>query len=77
MIKKLGKIGNSSALLLDKSTMDHLGLQPGDHVQMTVSGNSLIVNAVGQGLAFTDNELDDLTRKSFTRFDKSYRKLAE
>lgn len=77
MIKKLGKIGNSSDLLLDKSTMDRPGLPPGDHVQVTVSENSLIVNAVGQGLAFTDNELDGLTRQSFTRFDESYRKLAE
>lgn len=43
MIKSLRKVGNSSALILDKAVMELVGLAPGGEVQLTVEGGSLIV----------------------------------
>jgi antitoxin component of MazEF toxin-antitoxin module len=43
MIKTLRKVGNSSALLLDKPVMELLGLEQGAQVRLTVDGGSLIV----------------------------------
>lgn len=43
MIKKLRKVGNSNALLLDKAILELLGLEEGGEVQLTVSDGSLVV----------------------------------
>ncbi|HOI54102.1 MAG TPA: hypothetical protein PLP01_02530 [Phycisphaerae bacterium] len=43
MIKRLRKVGNSNALLLDRAVMELLGLDEGGRVQLTVEGPSLIV----------------------------------
>lgn len=43
MIKRLRKVGNSNALLLDKPILELLGLDENGEVQMVVSGGSLIV----------------------------------
>ena len=43
MIKRLRKVGNSNALLLDKPILQLLGLREGGEVQLTVEGGSLIV----------------------------------
>ena len=43
MIKRLRKVGNSNALLLDKPILELLGLPEGGEVQLTVEGGSLIV----------------------------------
>ena len=43
MIKRLRKVGNSNALLLDKALMELIGLDEGGQVQLTVDGGSLIV----------------------------------
>ena len=43
MIKRLRKVGNSNALLLDKAVMELLGLEEGAPVQLTLSNGSLIV----------------------------------
>lgn len=45
MVKRLRKVGNSSALLLDKAVMELVGLQEGGQVLLTVEGGSLIVTA--------------------------------
>jgi len=43
MIKKLKKVGNSQALILDQSILKILGLDPGASVQLTVTEDSLVV----------------------------------
>jgi len=43
MLKRLRKVGNSSALLLDKPIVELLGLEENGRVQLTVEGGSLIV----------------------------------
>ena len=43
VIKKLLKVGNSNALLLDKAVLELMGLEEGGNVQLTVDNGSLIV----------------------------------
>ncbi len=43
MIKKLSKVGNSSALILDRALLELIGLEEGGEVQLTISNGSIIV----------------------------------
>ena len=43
MIKQLRKVGNSSALILDKPILELLGLKEGGQVQLTIQDGNLIV----------------------------------
>ena len=43
MIKRLQKVGNGNALLLDRAIMELIGLREGGEVQLTVDNGSLIV----------------------------------
>ncbi len=49
MIKQLTKVGNSSAVVLDKAILELLGLEENARVQLTVNGRSLIVSPVSPG----------------------------
>jgi antitoxin component of MazEF toxin-antitoxin module len=46
MIKQLRKVGNSTALLLDKPILELLGISDRDQVQLTVTNGSLVVTPV-------------------------------
>ena len=50
MVKKLQKHGNSQALVVDKAIMDALGIDSDSELQVTISGNSLVVTPVHVGL---------------------------
>lgn len=50
MIKTLQKHGNSQALVVDKALMEALGIEGDSPLQVTVSGNSLIVTPVHVGI---------------------------
>jgi antitoxin component of MazEF toxin-antitoxin module len=43
MIKKLRKVGNSSALILDRTIMEMVGLEESAQVQLSVHDGSIIV----------------------------------
>lgn len=43
MIKQLRKVGNSSALILDRAIMEVVGLRENAEVQLTVHNGSLLV----------------------------------
>ncbi|NBX25385.1 MAG: hypothetical protein EBQ99_04960 [Planctomycetes bacterium] len=49
-MKTLQRVGNSHAIVLDRAIREAIGLQPDDAVQITVSGDSLIITPVGVGL---------------------------
>ncbi len=49
MIKQLRKVGNSTALLLDKPLLELLGIGDRDQVQLTVTNGSLLVTPVQPG----------------------------
>ncbi|HUS92018.1 MAG TPA: hypothetical protein VM695_09210 [Phycisphaerae bacterium] len=46
MIEQIRKVGNGSALLLDKAIMELIGLEEHGQVQLTVRDGSLIVTPV-------------------------------
>jgi antitoxin component of MazEF toxin-antitoxin module len=56
MIKHLRKVGNSTALLLDKPILELLGLKDRDAVQITVSSGSLIVTPMNPAPSQDDFE---------------------
>ena len=43
MIKKLRKVGNSSAIILDRAVMEMVGLEESGQVQLTVRDGSIIL----------------------------------
>jgi antitoxin component of MazEF toxin-antitoxin module len=43
MIKRVKKVGNSNALILDKAIMELVGLEENGDVQLTVHNGSIIV----------------------------------
>jgi len=49
MIKQLTKVGNSSALILDKAILELVGLEENGEVQLTVSHGSIIVTPAHPG----------------------------
>lgn len=46
MVKKLQKVGNSNAIILDLPIMEMVGLEEGKEVQVTVSNGSIIITPV-------------------------------
>ncbi len=46
MTKYLRKVGNSTALLLDKPILELLGVSEGDAVNLTITNGSLVVTPV-------------------------------
>ena len=46
MIKKLRKVGNSNALLLDRAIMELLGVEENGQVQLRIADGSLVVTPV-------------------------------
>ncbi len=46
MIKRLQRVGNSNALILDLPIMEMVGLEEGKEVQLTVCNGSIIITPV-------------------------------
>jgi antitoxin MazE len=65
MIKKLSRIGNSYGLILDRSILDLLGIQPDTPLEVTTNGKGLVVTPIV--------EEDDHA----TKVMKSARRMAE
>jgi antitoxin component of MazEF toxin-antitoxin module len=75
MIKSLQKVGNSRALVLDKAMLEHLGVRDEDQVQVTLSGDSLIVTGVSRTIP--DDVYERSKKKIMTKYDKMLRNLAK
>lgn len=75
MIKRLQRLGNSHALVLDKAMLEALGISPDSRVQLTVSGNSLIVTPENVGIG--DEEVRRSIEKLRPRYADMLRRLAE
>jgi antitoxin component of MazEF toxin-antitoxin module len=75
MIKKLTKIGNSQALVIDKQTLAQMGIQEGEKVQVSLHGQQLVITPVRPRIPDADfrKSLDRVARK----YDSVFRKLAE
>ena len=75
MIKTLTKLGNSHALVIDKPLLEALGIDVDTPLQLTVSGNSLIVTPAKVGVG--REAVAESIKKLRPRYGKMLRKLAE
>ncbi|MDM8006682.1 MAG: AbrB/MazE/SpoVT family DNA-binding domain-containing protein [Phycisphaerae bacterium] len=75
MVKTLKKHGNSQALVIEKSILDAMGIDADTPLQVTVSGQALIVTPVNVGVG-TD-AVSASVRKLRKRYAKTLKRLAE
>lgn len=75
MVKTLQRHGNSQALVIDKALMEALGIDAETPLQITVSGNSLIVTPANVGLG--REEVGRMMEKLRPRYGEMLRRLAE
>ncbi len=75
LIKTVRKVGNGSALPLDNTIMDLVGLHVGDQVQITVDGPRLIVTPVSAGIG--KERLEKIMGEIRTKYGKALRELAK
>lgn len=75
MVKTLQRQGNSQALPIDKALMEALGIQLDTPLQITVSGNSLIVTPVPIGLG--RKRVAEAIEKLRPRYGEMLQRLAE
>ena len=75
MIKSLQKHGNSQALVIDKAILEALGIQADTQLQITISGQSLIVTPVNVGIG--REEIARSVSKLRKRYGGMLKNLAE
>ena len=75
MVKTLQKHGNSHALVIEKPLMDALGITSSAKLQVTISGQSLIVTPVDAGIGRP--AVAASVAKLRRRYGKMLKKLAE
>jgi len=76
MVKKLQKVGNSNALILDLPIMEMVGLEEGKEVQVTVSNGSIIITPVNPRLVDPE-ELERLLDRIVGERREILRELAD
>jgi len=75
MIKTLRKHGNSQALPVDKATMEAMGIDVDTPLQITISGNTMIVTPAEVGIG--PERLAKSLKKARRQYGKALRELAE
>ncbi len=75
MIKKLTKVGNSLALIMDKGTLEQLGVGEDEAVSVRLDGPSMIVQAPARTIS--DEEVEQSTARLTERYDDLMKRLAQ
>ena len=75
MIKKLQKHGNSQALVIEKALMEALGIDQNTPLQISISGNSLVVTPVHVGVG--PEAVAESIKKLRPRYQQMLKNLAE
>ena len=75
MLKTLTKHGNSHALIIDRSIMEQLGITPDTPLQVTLSGDQLIVSRADVGLG--EERVEAMMEGLRTRHGRALKRLAE
>ncbi len=75
MVKTLQKHGNSHALVIEKPLMEALGINSDTPLQITVSGNSLVVTPVHVGIG--RDKVGEVIEKLRPKYGEMLRHLAE
>lgn len=73
--KKLTRTGNSVALVLDKPLLEQLGLDEGSDVELSASGDVLVVTPIRQN--HRRRKLEKVMDKMDARYAGVFRRLAE
>lgn len=73
-VKKLTKLGNSQALVIDKQTLAQMGLSEGAEVSMTLHGRQLVVTPVNPRIS--EEELEESVERVLDKYDDLFRRLA-
>lgn len=76
MVKRLRKVGNSSALILDRALMELIGLEAGAEVQLTVHHGSLMLTPV-HPRQMTPEQLEGAVDNIIKRRRSLLKRLAE
>ena len=76
MIKQLRKVGNSTALLLDKPILELLGIKESDTVQLTISSGSLIITPM-QPTTANQDKFDESVERVMKRRRKLLKRLSQ
>jgi len=74
MIKKLVKVGDRHALILDQAILDAMGLREGDEVQLTLRDRTITVCPIAS--VITDEQFDAAAADVFDRHGEALRRLA-
>ncbi len=75
MIKNLVKHGNSWALVIDRPILDLLKMNPDSPVEITTDGQSITISPAAEDSR--KQKVREASAKIKTRYDKTFRKLAE
>ncbi len=75
MIRTLRKHGNSQALPVDKAMMEAMGIDSDTPLQVTISGNTMIVTPANVGLG--TEAVDKSLKKMRRRYGRTLKKLAK
>ncbi len=76
MIKHLRKVGNSSALILDRAIMDLIGLEENGEVQLTVHNGSLVLTPANPK-QISPEQFERTLSRVVSRRRSALRRLAE
>ena len=75
MIRTLRKHGNSQALPVNKSMMEAMGIESDTPLQVTISGNTMIVTPANVGLSA--KAVDKSLKKVRRRYGRALKRLAK
>jgi antitoxin component of MazEF toxin-antitoxin module len=75
LVKTIRKVGNGSALPLDKTLLDMMGWRVNDQVQITVDGSSVVLTATKPGIG--KERLEKSLAKFRTRYARALAELAK
>jgi antitoxin component of MazEF toxin-antitoxin module len=75
MLKTLSKVGNSSALILDKTVLELIGVGERGEVELQVQGDTLLVRPARSGAR--RERLQQLGGEIMDRFDDAFVRLAK
>jgi antitoxin MazE len=74
MIKTLSRVGNSQALILDKTILELIGVDERGEVELRIEGSRLVISPVHDD--HRRKEVDAASGKFIKRFAKTYKRLA-
>jgi antitoxin component of MazEF toxin-antitoxin module len=73
-IKKLTKLGNSQALVIDKQTLAQMGLSETGELSMTLHGRQLVITPVYPRIS--DDQLQESLDRVLDKYDDVFRRPA-